>query len=118
MANEMTAKLISDQTREIRPAVADLVRNMILTASPPAIAAALYRMTARPDSTGDLARITCPTLVIVGARDVLTPPDLSRDMHKRIVGARLDVVPEAGHLPNLEQPESFNAVLAAFLNTI
>lgn len=118
VANEMMAKLITDQTRENRPAVADLVRNMILTASPPAIAAALYRMMARPDSTGDLARITCPTLVIVGARDVLTPPDLSRDMHKRIVGARLDVVPEAGHLPNLEQPESFNSVLAAFLNTI
>ena len=118
VAKEMLAKLIGNQTRENRPAVADLVRNMILTASPPAIAAALHRMMARPDSTGDLARITCPTLIIVGEHDVLTPPDLSRDMQKRIGGARLDIVPEAGHLPNLEQPDAFNTALAAFLNTI
>lgn len=117
VANEMLAKLISDETREKRPAVADAVRNMVLTASPPAIAAALHRMMARPDSTGDLARITCPTLVIVGEHDALTPPDLSRDMQKRIVGARLDVVARAGHLANLEQPESFNSALAAFLET-
>ncbi|RPH64185.1 MAG: alpha/beta fold hydrolase [Acidobacteria bacterium] len=117
IATEMMSKLIADQTRENHPAVADFVRNMILTAPPPAIAAALYRMMARPDSTGELARIACPTLVIVGERDALTPPDLSRDMQKRIVGARLEVVPSAGHLANLEQPDAFNTAVAAFLKT-
>jgi pimeloyl-ACP methyl ester carboxylesterase len=118
VANEMLSKLIADHTRENNPAVADLVRNMILTASPPAIAAALYRMMARPDSTGELTRITCPTLVIVGERDALTPPDLSRDMQKRIGGARLEILPSAGHLANLEQPDSFNTAFAAFLKTV
>lgn len=115
LADELLTKLIADQTRKNRPTAAALVRNMILTASPPAIAAALHRMMVRQDSTGDLVRITCPTLVIVGELDALTPPDLSRDMQTRIEGARLDVVAEAGHLANLEQPESFNSALAAFL---
>jgi pimeloyl-ACP methyl ester carboxylesterase len=118
VANEILSKLIADQTREDHPDVAELVRTMIQTASPPPIAAALYRMMARPDSTGDLARITCPTLVIVGERDALTPPDLSRDMQKRITGAKLEVVPSAGHLANLERPDSFNAAMAAFLKTV
>jgi pimeloyl-ACP methyl ester carboxylesterase len=118
VAGEMLAKLIADQTREHRPDVAELVRNMIVTASPPAITSALYRMMARPDSTAELAHIACPTLVIVGERDALTPPDLSRDMQKRITGAKLEVVPSAGHLANLEQPDSFNAAFAAFLKTV
>jgi pimeloyl-ACP methyl ester carboxylesterase len=118
VAGEMLSKLTADQTREHRPDVAELVRTMIVNASPPAIAAALYRMMARPDSTGDLARIACPTLVIVGERDALTPPDLSRDMQKRITGAELEIVPSAGHLANLEQPDAFNAAFAAFLKTV
>ena len=56
-----------------------------------------------------------PTLVIVGAEDVLTPPAESEAMAAAIRGARLELVPRAGHLANLEQPDALNAALASFL---
>jgi pimeloyl-ACP methyl ester carboxylesterase len=118
IANEMLPKLIADQTRARNPDVADWVRHMILSASPDAIVAALQRMMVRPDSTGELTRITCPTLIIVGEHDVLTPPDLSREMQKRVAGAALEIIPSAGHLANLEQPDMFSAALAAFLKKV
>ena len=50
--------------------------------------------------------------------NVLTPVDESRKIAEAIPGARLDVIPGAGHLSNLEQPERFNAVLGAFLASL
>jgi pimeloyl-ACP methyl ester carboxylesterase len=72
-------------------------------------------MMARPDSTPALANISCPTLVVVGEEDILTPPDVSRQMHGQIAGASLVVLAGAGHLSNLEQPGRFNGALWHFL---
>jgi pimeloyl-ACP methyl ester carboxylesterase len=69
----------------------------------------------RPDSTSILSAIHCPTLIMVGEEDTLTPPALSHDMQRAIGGAELVVVPAAGHLSSIEQPEAFNAALAQFL---
>ena len=55
------------------------------------------------------------TLVLVGAEDVLTPPAEAATMAAAIPRARLDVIPAAGHLANLENPAAVNAVLRAFL---
>jgi 3-oxoadipate enol-lactonase len=71
----------------------------------------------RMDPRADLASITVPTLVVVGADDKLTPPDVARQIASEIPGAELAVIPDAGHLVNIEQPEAFNAVLLAFLDT-
>jgi len=46
---------------------------------------------------------------------VLTPPAESEAIAAAIPGARLEIVPRAGHLANLEQPDAVNAALAAFL---
>jgi pimeloyl-ACP methyl ester carboxylesterase len=70
----------------------------------------------RPDSTPLLASIHVPTLIVVGEEDTVTPPALSEEMSKAIAGSQLVRIPRAGHLSNLEQPESFNAALAAFLS--
>jgi pimeloyl-ACP methyl ester carboxylesterase len=56
--------------------------------------------------------------VVVGEEDVLTPPDHSREMATRIPGARLVVLPGAGHLSPLETPDAFNAALAGFLDPL
>lgn len=79
---------------------------------------ALEAMKRRPDSSGDLASIAAPALVIVGEADAITPPDLSRKLHEHIGGSRLVVIPEAGHLSNLEAPEVFNGALAEFLSEL
>jgi pimeloyl-ACP methyl ester carboxylesterase len=69
----------------------------------------------RPDSRPTLPGIAVPTLVAVGEADVLTPPDLSEEMAAAIPGARLAVIPEAGHLPSMEQPDRTNALLREWL---
>ena len=65
----------------------------------------------RPDSRPTLATIHVPTLVVVGEGDQITPPDAAREMHRGIAGSRLLVVPRAGHLALLEQPEPVHAAL-------
>lgn len=69
----------------------------------------------RLDSRPDLAQIAVPTLVGVGAEDVLTPPELAAEMAALIPGARLQHFPNAGHLPTMETPEAVNGALAAWL---
>ncbi|PLX39651.1 MAG: alpha/beta hydrolase [Hyphomicrobiales bacterium] len=69
----------------------------------------------RPDSLPDLARIACPTMVLVGAEDALTPPDAAHEMHEAIAGSDLVVVPECGHISTLEQPEAVNEAMRSWL---
>jgi len=69
----------------------------------------------RPDSRPLLASIKCPTLVLVGDGDELTPPDLAKEMAGGIAGAKLVIVPDCGHLSTLEQPDAVNAAMAAWL---
>lgn len=79
---------------------------------------ALEALKKRPDSTGDLDDISVPVLVIVGEHDTVTPPDAAREMHERIEGSTLVVIPDAGHLSNLETPEAFTGALAEFLKGV
>jgi pimeloyl-ACP methyl ester carboxylesterase len=69
----------------------------------------------RPDLRPTLAAIRCPTLVLVGEGDELTPPALAREIADGIAGARLVVVPDSGHLSTLEQPAAVSKALVAWL---
>jgi pimeloyl-ACP methyl ester carboxylesterase len=71
----------------------------------------------RPDSRPGLAAIACPTLVLVGEDDQLTPPTLAREMAAGIRGARLVVVPECGHLSTLERPQAVTAALVEWMQS-
>ena len=78
----------------------------------------LEALKTRPDSRPSLAAITCPTLVIVGADDALTPPVGGRDAarpHPRRIARR---PADAGHMSNLEQPVAFAQALWSFLAMI
>jgi 3-oxoadipate enol-lactonase len=72
-------------------------------------------MATRADSVPLLPAIDAPALVIVGEDDVLTPPDESRLMADTLPRARLRVIPGAGHMSNMEEPEKFNAALRDWL---
>ena len=71
---------------------------------------------ARPDSRPSLAAITCPTLVVVGAQDALTPVDVAERIVADIAGCRLVVIPDCGHLSTLECPDLVNRALATWLS--
>ncbi len=115
IAEEMIPRLLGDTTKQHRPAVAERVRSLALSNQRDGIAGVLTAMMTREDAVALLPTIGCPTLIIVGSEDVLTPPPMSEAMHRAIGGSELVIVERAGHLPNLEQPERFNAVLSRFL---
>ena len=118
VAEQMLPKLLGASTRASQPHVVSAVREMILTTSPAGIVRALRGMAARPAAFDLLEEIQCPTLVVVGAEDTLTPPTDSEALAKAIPGARLEVIPAAGHLSNLENPAAFNRALDAFLTQV
>jgi pimeloyl-ACP methyl ester carboxylesterase len=70
----------------------------------------------RPDSRPGLTAIRCPTLVIVGDGDVLTPPDRAEEIANGIAGARLSVIRNSGHLATLEQPAAVTKSMLHFLH--
>ena len=70
----------------------------------------------RPDSRPGLARIRCPTLVIVGDGDVLTPPERAEEIANGIPDARLSVIRDSGHLSTLEQPAAVARSMVEFLS--
>jgi 3-oxoadipate enol-lactonase len=73
------------------------------------------KATSRYDRAANLDKIAVPTLLIFGEADVLTTPDMGREMNARIKGSRLVIVPKSGHLVNIEQPEAFAVALEPFL---
>jgi pimeloyl-ACP methyl ester carboxylesterase len=70
---------------------------------------------ARADSRPSLAAIACPTLVVVGDADELTPPAAAQEIAAGISGARLVVIPQCGHLSTLERPQAVNAALMEWM---
>jgi len=118
VSREMMPKLLGKTTQEHKPDAEATVRRLIKQQSPVAIRSAIHRMMHRADSTPLLAQVKVPALVITGEEDEMIPVDESRRMASAIPGATLVIIPGAGHLSNLEQPEAFNTALATFLKTL
>jgi pimeloyl-ACP methyl ester carboxylesterase len=115
VADEMIPRLLGETTRRTRPDVVERVRELVLSNTAEGIAGALTAIMTRADSTPLLGKIDCPTLIVVGDEDVLTPPAISRDMHRALATSELVTIAGAGHLSSLEQPDPFNAALSRFL---
>ena len=69
----------------------------------------------RGDHTDILRQIKVPTLVVVGELDRLTSPKLAKDIANQIAEAKLEIISNAGHLSNIENPDEFNRVELSFL---
>ncbi len=113
----MLPGLLGKTTRSTRRDIVELVRAMALSQRADAIRGGILRLKSRPDSTPLLPRIPCPTLIVAGDEDQITTPDEVRRLHARVPGSRLALIPRAGHLSNLEQPEAFNDALTRFLQS-
>jgi pimeloyl-ACP methyl ester carboxylesterase len=80
-----------------------------------ALVAAIEALRDRPDRTGELGAIACPTLVVCGAEDLISPAAEMKRIAEGIRGARYVELPGAGHLAHLEAPETFTAAVSGFL---
>ncbi|MES4903511.1 MULTISPECIES: alpha/beta fold hydrolase [unclassified Streptomyces] len=115
-AAEVIDKMILPRHVADLPEVAEHVLGMVRGTAPAGAAAALRGRAERPDYRRALHEVRVPTLVVVGADDPCTPVEQARLIHESVVGSALSVIDDAAHLPNLEQPERFNAGLLAFLD--
>ncbi|HJR76121.1 MAG TPA: alpha/beta fold hydrolase [Nitrospiraceae bacterium] len=114
VADIMIPKLLGASSLKTKPDLVDHVRRMITGNEVSGMIVDLIAMADRPDSLSLLPQITCPTVVIVGEEDHTTPAADARLIVQGIAGAKLAVIPGAGHISNLEQPEQFNKVIDEF----
>jgi 3-oxoadipate enol-lactonase len=116
MIPRLLAAIPSDaEGRARRAEIESLLHRTILRQPVATIQAALAALAARPDMTDAMRRVTSPTLLVVGAEDVITPPSCLEAAEAIMPAARLLIVPGAGHMAPLEAPAIFNEALAAFL---
>jgi 3-oxoadipate enol-lactonase len=118
IAENMLPKLFSPKTIATKPELVEMIRRLIANTSIQGIIGALHGMKERPDSTPMLAEINCPVLIIHGIDDQLISQKEAELMNHKISNSQLVKIPDAGHLPNLEQPEMYNQTIRDFLNTL
>ncbi len=118
IAEMMGPKLIAPQSFETKPEVVAAVRAVVERTSPAGIAAAQRGMAARPDMTSFLPQIHVPTLVLVGAEDAISPPSEMQVIADKIPNAEFVVIPDAGHMTTMENPEAVNQALLAFIESL
>ena len=116
VAEMMEPKLVAQQSKVQMPELIETLRGVMSRSSPGAIAAAQRGMAARPDMTALLPHINVPSLVVVGAEDILSPPEEMRSMADAIPNAQFVVIPSAGHMAPMENPREFNRQLLTFLS--
>ena len=109
---------LTPATREANPALAGLVREMLLSNDPACYAGHCLALAAG-SAKADQPNIKCPTLILVGDQDGVTPLANARAIAAAIPGgASIRIVPATAHLTMLERPELFNAALIEFLAAV
>ena len=115
LTQSMSRRLVSTAWQQAQPDAFQALQDCIQRAQPQSVAAALLAMAGRADATELLATIKCPTLVMVGAQEVITTVDAMRSVASAIKEAKCVTIPHAGHLAPLENPVSVNRAVREFL---
>ena len=114
VAEQVIRRLVTDSFRSRDPEAAEAVEATLKSCPPDGYTALCLAL-----RDGDLAdivtKITSPSLIVVGADDVATPPADAQWLHEHIPGSELVVLDDASHLCNIEQPARFNDVVLEFL---
>jgi len=118
VADWAVENLLSAATRETRPEVADAVRQTVLRARAESVVGALEALALRPDSTATLATIRVPVTVVVGEQDTVTPLALAETIASGIPGAQLVMIPRAGHLSPMENPDAVSDAIRGVVGRV
>jgi 3-oxoadipate enol-lactonase len=117
-AEAFVKNVFAPESFRTKPEAVAFIKNIIKSTPALSIAGTLLALAARTDTSPSLPHIKVPTLILVGEKDVTTPPRDSQLMHNKIAGSELHLIPNAAHLSNLENPEEFNKHLFAFLQRV
>jgi 3-oxoadipate enol-lactonase len=118
LAEGMIPKLFAPATLQLHSSMTAIQRERILTTSTVGAAAALRGMAVRNDMRRVLNYIELPTLVVVGEHDAISSVEEMRSIAGAMPHAQFAVIPHAGHMTPLENPEAFQAALEPFLESL
>jgi 3-oxoadipate enol-lactonase len=114
VADTVLTGALSPATREGNAALAGLMREMLLS-NDAACYAGHCQALINGSAKADQPNIKCPTLILVGDQDGVTPLANARAIAAAVSGARIRIIPATAHMTMLERPEAFNAALTEFL---
>jgi 3-oxoadipate enol-lactonase len=115
VAEAFSNLLFAPETPRLRPELVARVEGWMLATDVRGLAGGLLAMRDRRDYTGVLGAIDLAALVVGAEQDKAIPLEHSRALHEHLPNSRLCIIPGAGHLANLEEPEAFNTCLLDFL---
>ncbi len=104
-----------DETIESKKEIVQSIHHIVENNHPRGVVGGFMALASRTDTTPALSKVKVPTLVIVGEKDEVTPLAAAQSIQEKIPGAQLVVIPNAGHLSNLENPAEFNRALRNYL---
>ncbi len=110
--------VFAPESFETKHNIINEIKRIVISNSPLGVCGALLAMAGRTDTTDALSKIKIPTLILVGERDLITPPSAAKSMNDRIPNSQLHLVDNAAHMSSLENPNAFNSHLARFLADI
>ncbi len=110
---------VSPATLQGKPELMKTLKGMVTTTNTVSgVSEGLFALMSRTDTTESLSLIKVPTLILVGLDDAVTPIANAKVLHDAIAGSKMEVIPEAGHMSPIENPEAFNQNLMRFLKSL
>ena len=116
-ADGFIQKVFWKETFDRNPDAVQKIRTIINSTAPSSVTSTLTALAERDEVCSKLGNINVPALILCGDEDVVTPVEQSKVLQSKIPGAQLQILQEAGHMSNLEQPEAFNRHLMDFIRT-
>jgi len=117
-ADESIKKLFSPGSFTKKKNEIAAVKEMIVSTPKQSLCNTLHALAERKETCSGLKEINIPTLIMVGNEDKITPIAVAQQMHEKILNSKLEIIPQAGHLSNLENPIAFNSHLLKFLELV
>ena len=114
-ANAFVKNAFCEETLKNNPVVVENITQTILHTASNTVTSTLAALAERWEKCNTLNEINLPALILCGKEDKITPLAQSEVLHKNIEGSTLHIIEKAGHLSNLEQPETFNNHLKLFI---
>jgi 3-oxoadipate enol-lactonase len=114
-ADGFVKNIFCQQSKDNKKELVESIRNTILNTPPQTITDTLMALAQRTETCSVLQQITLPVLLLCGSEDKITPVVQAEFMHRNISNSSLQIISNAGHMANIEQPEVFNKYIIEFI---